>query len=285
MFAHSVGMGLYETPKINWLDDDNWEKCGYTFERLNNSLIRLTRKPLRRFEDLVVEQTIKLISSEKDGITDSAIEQIKDIKLNNPGVSAEDIAIIILESNYNRMCNYSIDLLYKIEDEFNWKCTRGYITKETEPNRLYISNINNVKGLEFPFVICISPDKISNSIYFRNGIYTALTRSFLTSYFIVNSSNEEFLNTYGNAITQIYDGYIEVTEPREDERAWITTNIQKYKRERMPLQNILNIISAEYVSKGLEMALIKQTAEKLYNRYQNDNEVIERLRKICEQMI
>ena len=50
MFAHSVGMGLYESPKINWLNDDDWEKCGYTLERKEEGLIRLSRKPLRRFE-------------------------------------------------------------------------------------------------------------------------------------------------------------------------------------------------------------------------------------------
>ena len=285
MFAHSVGMGLYESPKINWLDDDNWEKCGYTLERKDEGIIRLSRKPLRRFEDLEVTQTIKLISSDKENIVDSAIDQIKDIQLNNPDVDAEDIAIIILDSNYNRMCNLSMEILYRIEDEFNWKCTRGYLTKETEQNKLFISNINNIKGLEFPFIICISPNNITTNIFSRNGIYTSLTRSFLTSYFIVNSNNEEFLTTYGQALNQIYTGYMDVTEPSEDERIWITTNIQNAKRERMPLQNIIDIIAADYVSKGLEISIIQTNAERLYKRYTNDSEVIERLKNICEQMI
>ena len=285
MFAHSVGMGLYETPKINWLDDDNWEKCGYTFEKINNNHIKLTRKPLRRFEDLEVEQTIKLIASEANNIVDSIIEQLNDIKTNNPDVSADDIAIIILDSNYNRMCSLSMNIIFRIEDQFKWECTRGYVTKETEQDKLYISNINNIKGLEFPFIICISPDIISPNIFSRNGIYTSLTRSFLTSYFIVNNINKEFLSTYGKALNQIYDGYIEVTEPSEDERIWITTNIQNSKRERMPLQNIIDIVADEFLPKGLEISIIKTNAEKLYQKYLNDNDVIERLRKICEQMI
>ena len=285
MFAHSVGMGLYESPKINWLEDDNWEKCGYTLERKDEGIIRLSRKPLRRFEDLEVAQTIKLISSDKENIVDSTIDQIKDIQLNNPDVDAEDIAIIILDSNYNRMCNLSMEILYKIEDEFNWECTRGYLTKETEQNKLFISNINNIKGLEFPFIICISPNNITKNIFSRNGIYTSLTRSFLTSYFIVNSNNEEFLTTYGQALNQIYTGYMDVTEPSEDERIWITTNIQNAKRERMPLQSIIDIVAADYVSKGLEISIIQTNAERLYKRYTNDSEVIERLKNICEQMI
>ena len=285
MFAHSVGMGLYESPKINWLNDDDWEKCGYTLERKEEGLIRLSRKPLRRFEDLEVEQTIKLISSDKESIVNSTIDQIKDIQLNNPDVCAEDIAIIILDSNYNRMCNLSMKLLYEIEDEFNWECTRGYLTKETEQNKLFISNINNIKGLEFPFIICISPNNITTNIFSRNGIYTSLTRSFLTSYFIVNSNNEEFLTTYGQALNQIYRGFMDVTEPSEDESIWITTNIQNAKRERMPLQNIIDIVAADFVPKGLEISIIQTNAERLYKKYTNDSDVIERLKNICEQMV
>ncbi len=285
MFAHSVGMGLYETPKINWLDDDSWEKCGYTFERKDNAVIRLSRKPLRRFEDLEVEQTIKLIPSDGDSIVDSAIDQIKDIKNNNPDVNADDIAIIILDSDYNRMCNLSVNIIYRIEDEFNWKCSRGYITKETERNKLFISNINNIKGLEFPFIICISPNRITKNIFSRNGIYTSLTRSFLTSYFIVNSINEEFLSIYSEAINQIYKGYIEVVEPSEEERTLITTNIHNAKRERMPLHDIIDLVAADYKPKGVELSIIEANAAKLYGKYINDSDVIDRLRLICEQMI
>lgn len=78
---------------------------------------------------------------------------------------------------------------------------------------------------------------------------------------------------------------MDVTEPSEDERIWITTNIQNAKRERMPLQNIIDIIAADYVSKGLEISIIQTNAERLYKRYTNDSEVIERLKNICEQMI
>lgn len=285
MFAHSVGMGLYESPKINWLDDDDWKKCGYTFERKEEGIIQLSRKPLRRFEDLEVEQTIKLIPSENEKIVDTAINQIKDIKAKNPDVGAEDIAIIILDSNYNRMCDLSMQILFKIEDEFSWECTRGYVTKKTEQNKLFISNINNIKGLEFPFIICISPNKITSNIFSRNGIYTSLTRSFLTSYYIVNSSNEEFLTKYGQALEQIYKGYMDVTEPSEDERAWITTSIQKARHERMSLQSIVDMVADNYVSKGLDRSIIEANADSLYRKYTNDNDIIERLKNICEQMI
>ena len=53
----------------------------------------------------------------------------------------------------------------------------------------------------------------------------------------------------------------------------------------MPLQIFIDIIAADYVSKGLEISIIQTNAERLYKRYTNDSEVIERLKNICEQMI
>lgn len=29
MFAHSIGMGLFEEPPLNWLRDEEWKACGY----------------------------------------------------------------------------------------------------------------------------------------------------------------------------------------------------------------------------------------------------------------
>ena len=78
---------------------------------------------------------------------------------------------------------------------------------------------------------------------------------------------------------------MDVTEPSEDESIWITTNIQNAKRERMPLQNIIDIVAADFVPKGLEISIIQTNAERLYKKYTNDSEVIERLKNICEQMV
>lgn len=50
-FAHGLGMGLFESEKIRWLDKKEWEDCGYNVEIKNNNY-HLNREPLRRFEDL-----------------------------------------------------------------------------------------------------------------------------------------------------------------------------------------------------------------------------------------
>lgn len=285
MFAHAVGMGLYETPKINWLTDEDWIKCGYTFKRDNN-VIKLSRKPLRRFEDLDVKETIKLIPSSEEKMVDSVIDQIETIRLENENVGAEDIAIIILDPDYNSMCNYANSISFRLEFDFGWDSTRGDIVKKTEKDSVYISNINNIKGLEFPFLICLLPTKILNNIHSRNGIYTSLTRSFLTSYFIINEKNEKFLSIYKEALKQIKNGIMEITEPSETEKKQIVTNLQEaIKRERMTIEEITEIIVSEYEDKDVGRDIIEVNAKKLYTKCKSDGEILERLRKICDQMI
>ena len=285
MFAHAVGMGLYETPKINWLTDEDWIKCGYTFERENN-IIKLSRKPLRRFEDLDVKDTIQLISSSEEKMVDSVINQIKTIRLENKNVKAEDIAIIILDSNYNSMCNYANSISFRLESEFGWDSTRGDIVKKTEKDSVYISNINNVKGLEFPFLICLLPTKISNNIHSRNSIYTSLTRSFLTSYFIINEKNKEFLSIYKEALRQINNGIMEITEPSKTEKEEIITNLQEaIQRDRMTIEEITEIIASEYEDKDITIEFIEATVKNFYKKIKSDGEILEKVRKMCDQMI
>lgn len=50
MFAHAVGMGLYEKPVIRWLEDDEWEACGYQLQRTPPA-VSLSRSPVHRFGD------------------------------------------------------------------------------------------------------------------------------------------------------------------------------------------------------------------------------------------
>lgn len=231
MFAHAIGMGLYEKEKINWLDDNGWEKCGYTFEREENT-ITLSRNPLRRFEDLENTETIKLVSKPADEIQKVVIEEIKKLKEENEDLSPDDIAVIILASNYDKTAIEAIKISYLISENFGWDCTKGYITKQTEKNTVYISNMNNIKGLEFPFIFCLDYRMISKNIRLRNGIYTALTRSFLTSYYIISDKNTEFYNCYQTALKQIEtQGVMVIDEPTESEKKQIITNIKANSSE------------------------------------------------------
>ena len=51
--------------------------------------------------------------------------------------------------------------------------------KKIEKYKFFISNKNNIKGLEFPFIICVSTDPINSDLILRNALYMIITRSFL----------------------------------------------------------------------------------------------------------
>ena len=65
----------------------------------------------------------------------------------------------------NNNTNYELTayLQFIIKEEFDWTVNVGYETKEQKEGTLLISNKNNVKGLEFPFVICIMQGVLTNN--------------------------------------------------------------------------------------------------------------------------
>lgn len=227
MFAHAVGMGLYETPQINWLDDNAWVSCGYSLDRESSKdTITLSRSPLRRFEDLDATNTIRLLSCDSDSYSAQIISCIQEIRNENPTVTPEDIAVIIL-GDYRTLCTVANETAFILQRDYGWDSSKGYETKEKSVGKLYISNVNNIKGLEFPFVICVVTRTITTNILSRNSIYMALTRSFLTSYFIVDNRNSEFVEIYSAAIARITnEGKMELHEPSPDERKEMANRIR-----------------------------------------------------------
>lgn len=116
---------------------------------------------------------------------------------------------------------------FHLQRDYDWDSSKGYETKEKSVGKLYISNVNNIKGLEFPFVICVVTRTITTNILSRNSIYMALTRSFLTSYFIVDNRNSEFVEIYSAAIARITnEGKMELHEPSPDERKEMANRIR-----------------------------------------------------------
>ncbi|HFC6941981.1 TPA: hypothetical protein ACFOB4_002125, partial [Neisseria meningitidis] len=102
MFSHGLSMGLFESEKLQWLTDQQWEQYGYIFQKNNNRYI-FTREPIRRFEDLkdndnsIHIENIKELNNSQ--ISDKIVELIMDIKSKYPSVQPDDIAIIFLEQN------------------------------------------------------------------------------------------------------------------------------------------------------------------------------------------
>lgn len=131
--------------------------------------------------------------------------------------TTESIGIIFMEnSNDNFELASKLQLL--IREKYNWKVNIGYETKEKVEGTLFISNRNNVKGLEFPFVICIMQDALTYDYSIRNSIYMMLTRSFLTSYLILPDTAKN-INLLEEGIGFVNrKGFLKVEEPSDDEK-------------------------------------------------------------------
>lgn len=257
MFAHALGMGLFEK-KLRWLTDEEWEACGYIINK-NNGNYDLSRKPLRRFEDLSEKdvKSIKLISSKNDDYTSNILEILEEIVNNNPTVIPDDIGIIFLENiNTNYQLTNRLEML--INKKFGWNVNIGYETKTKIKDTLFISNRNNVKGLEFPFVICIMQSNLRQDLQQRNSIYMMLTRSFITTYFIIPKSNGDLVENLQNGINEINEkGFLTVEEPSEEEKEQL--------RNAIINKNKINQSHYDYVEEIMdEINITKDKREKLH---------------------
>lgn len=263
MFAHSVGLGLFEKNKFNWFTDDEWKAFGYILARENNEL-HLTREPIRRFED-VDSDNFKSVEIVKLTNIDNIISIINKIIDKDENTKPDDISIILLEDN-REIYEYIDTLSNQINTTFNWKVNRGYETKRKMEDSLYISNPNNIKGLEFPYVICVTGG-IQDTYKYRNILYTMLTRSFIQSYLLLNpTKNLEEIEQGLSIINE--KKYIKTVEPTEREKEKIQKKLIDFKKEQnlsyedflSTIFNELNI--PEKSRKSIEKALNTSNIEK-----------------------
>ncbi|MTI43440.1 superfamily I DNA and RNA helicase [Roseibium hamelinense] len=231
MFAHSLGMGLFEKRKLRWLEDDEWSTCGYLVEtNPDKSFYRLRREPLRRFEDISNSDfdSVAIIEEDTESdqeVADLVIKAINEICEEHPTTTPDDIGIILVDSG-RTIYRLADKLEQLIPRKTGWPVNKAFETKMRTAGSIFISNRNNVKGLEFPFVICVSR-RINRSYPYRNSLYMTLTRSFLKSYLILSSSQDEDMMSqirYGLSIIN-EKGFIEAQPPTEEERSEIMTTI------------------------------------------------------------
>jgi len=232
MFAHALGMGLFEPKKLRWLEDREWAACGYLVEKdITNGSCQLKREPLRRFEDVDRSSMPSVIISKINGqFNKSAVDQIlaciNQIKSENPTVTAEDIGIILLDPD-NTSFSLADTLNIQVPRSLGWKVNIAYETKRRVKDTLFVSNKNNVKGLEFPFVICVTR-KITSSYSYRNSIYMTLTRSFIQTYLVLSDEgNTGIIPTIENGLSVINKtGCINVNVPTVAEKDLISATIK-----------------------------------------------------------
>lgn len=256
MFAHALGMGLFEKEKLRWLEKKEWEDCGYNVT-IENGKYNLSREPLRRFEDLEDDfESIKIIEVHEN-YSDTIIDIIKDIKNNNETLVPEDIGVIFLDSG-NDIYSLANILEFKIYSELGWDVNKAYETKEKIKDQVFISNRNNVKGLEFPFVICVTRGIKDNSMY-RNSIYTMLTRSFIKSYLVISSKENSGLTSEMKSGLQeiILNKRMIINEPTAQEKELIRTRFKYQLKQQSLYDKLIKVfeglnVDKKYYNKLLE---------------------------------
>mgnify|MGYP000138649853 CR=1 FL=1 len=272
MFAQALGMGLFEQEKLWWLDKDQWEQCGYNV-KINGKQYILTREPLRRFEDVDPNfDSLKIIGV--NNLMQGTIKLIKSIYHEFPTVKPDDIAIIFLDTD-KYIYQYADNIERTIGSVLGINCNIAYESKKTEKGKLLISNKNNVKGLEYPFVICITKKILKDESY-RNTMYTMLTRSFIRSYLILPNCKDngftEEMKIGGKHIMQKKE--IVVMEPTEQEKAkikaWIKCGKQALSLEDRITKifeelNVTNQNTRETIRKALANIPIKNNDAQLKN--------------------
>ncbi len=230
MFAHTVGLGLKESRRYNWFEKKEWESFGYRVDnKRKGKTISLSRVPVNRFSEDDTESSVSIIQ----GISiKKLIDILKELKDKYPMIKPGDIAIIMIDEE-KYIYEYMDSLAVSVNMELGWYVTRGHESKKTDPDRLYITNANNVKGLEFPFVICVTDD-IEDEPRYRNKLYTMLTRSFLKTFLMVKSNRKTAL------LREIYDDIntrhmiADVAIPSEEDKQQIKQSLIELQQEEIP---------------------------------------------------
>lgn len=228
MFAHALGLGLFEQKKLNWFSDEYWNNLGYNIKRNSNNEVILSREPVRRFNDPDLD-AIESVVIENDTTIGKIIEIIKNLKTVHNDLKADDLAIILVDENRNEIFSYMDKLTMRIGEEIGWACNRAIESKMKISDQIFVTNPNNVKGLEFPFVICVTSE-IKDTYKYRNTIYTMLSRSFIQSYLLVGSNKNLLPNLEGLKIIN-NTRTIVCMEPTQSEKEEILTDLLTFNIE------------------------------------------------------
>lgn len=117
-------------------------------------------------------------------------------------------------------------------------------------------------------------ETITDSITERNAIYMMLTRSFLTSYLILNNTQNELIEILERGLDEIYNNdRMTIKKPTSEEEKRIKSNLIKYKKEAfLTLEELILKVMSE---KNIDMKYKKLIEEYLnvsldVNSYKNE---------------
>ena len=292
MFAQAIGLGLFEREDkfLDCLKGDEWKSCGYEVEKISDENYLLKRKEIpifdeeEKIEDSFEVNRIKDLIKIKERLT-KLLNEYEDIELG-------DIAIIVLFRD-NNITYKVISMLEETLTEMNLDYTIGYRDRVHYKNKVFLTNQNNVKGLEFPFVICIS-DRLSYSelnateIRFRNALYMSLSRSFIKTFWLT-TEDEDYLNmilTQEQKIKQDLSMQIRIPKKCEEikQRAIKFSNFETPQSFREFLEEIYDELQFNEKKKAQANKLIYSTPKFMSEDFQKlrDKEEIKKFLQFAE---
>ncbi len=230
MFAHALGLGLFERQRYRWLSDEDWVTCGYKVEK-DAQTLTLSREPASRFDgDDEQYDSVKFYTSTEENLAPGLCKLIEKLKEETEGkLLPDDIAVIYIDDN-KKIYRRANVLEMVVQDQLGWDVNKAYETKETRAGQLFVSNRYNSKGLEFPYVICIT-EGIQDDYHYRNSIYTMLTRSFIKSYLVVCGENASIPEEIRKGWEQIKTEHkMTVAIPTEEQKAEIEVKFTEAKK-------------------------------------------------------
>ena len=240
MFAHALGLGLFEKTRLRWLKKEDWEACGYNYVDAEKNII-LSRDFVREYIGIKDDYpSIQLVEFQREEFWEKLKETIEKIQSEFPNAAVDDFCVILLDSDAS-IYNQANRIEALVAEKFEWKVNKAYESKVKIKNTLLISNRNNVKGLEYPFVICVTK-LITSDYMYRNAIYTMLTRSFLQTYLLLPNTGSGINNDIRNGLNEIMNSHrMTIKAPTEEEKIQIETRFNAAK-QRKPLKEIIGDI-------------------------------------------
>lgn len=216
LFSHILGFGLYEKRAVRWLSEDEWSKSGYHIETKTDDVYEISRAPLQRFGGELDEASYRsVVVKEETDYINGIIDTVRELRSQYEGIQPSDIAIIYM--NYDKEVSLQAEevslLLYK---EFKWQSVIAPHEKRVNgDDEVLITNVNNVKGLEFSFVVIVNNHQIAEikdfnmeqEVRHRNALYMTLTRSFISSTLIISErdANREYIEHIKDLSNDLYE--------------------------------------------------------------------------------
>lgn len=279
MFSHGLGTGMFEIPKLTWLEKDEWEACGYQVQEFNGKYV-LEREPVRRFEDINDQSmpSVEIVECNNTAdFSEAALDIVKKIKEEHKALESDDIGAMFYQpSKYGYRVADELEVL--LDREFGWEVNKAYETKSRGRGNFFISNQNNVKGLEFPFVICFLSN-FSREARYRNALYMMLTRSFIKTYVVVNKpGNEDLLAILETVLAEINSqGHMTVVMPTSDDTISYVNPIEYDADSSLSLQDMVEDVCKGYgISDRSKIMEVNKIASVLLRDYY-DRESVEQV--------